>query len=839
MRDGPATWALIVAIDEYDDAGLRSLEGPVADACEAVGWLRKLGVPDGHILLHASPSDASQSALDALGLSYLDAREPTIWSSIARLRGEQGSRLFVFLFGHGLYDPQSRRLFLTQEAGVGGAYVNLGIDEYRELFLSMSFRDQVLVMDGCLNYPYADTVRPTVEAAMHAGVTGYTAQPGNGMIECFAASQDQRAAEIDGRGAFARRLFAAIDPDAPLPDGVDFDFGSGERRLDVRMVMDKVIPQVERDAAALVPPVTQRPQYFRHGRAGAEAGSAFCTLPATESKSITVELAPLDVTPHAERVRVWLDEMPYWTHTEPAIPGDPVTFPLTVVLPAGVRAVAACELAAQTGWQPPDRASFVTNQDQVITLVAGPGQPIALGPSDGLGSAPPGVEINTGPVEFGVKLIESDGSPAYEMNSDRYRTVAARTGLIDTGAGLISDEAGIDVQIHEDGPTFSVDGFAFEAGVRLVNLVADEVRAVIPQGYHVQIMAPANVAVAGLRLELAGSAEALAGLLSEEDIVAVRRPWEAEPVLSLSPADLEAQPLYGLDPGAATVSLDLPWGTWSTTTRIPPVGETVVQLPDGVGVPPLRIGLIEAMRQRPASGAAEVWLIDDRAAVTSRIGLTDPVERPAVRDSGGLPAVWSLEGPGDRGPWTSVVGSAAHWSFPVSFFGPLGVNADSANPRAEPLSLTPSPDWDLLLSAGRLDALTTEQAVALTNLKWSDYLVGLAGAYAVYASGDPEYLDVVVANLEGLGPLLDVSLLAFAAEGRRDGVISAETLERLERGAAAGAVPVLRWGVPLAVEAARTTRLGEEYTEWSEAIHAVASSLEPTSVWTMWRTDPH
>ncbi len=839
MRDGPSTWALIVAIDEYDDAGLRSLEGPVADACEAIGWLRKLGVPDGHIFLHASPSDASRGAIDALGLSYLDAREPTIWSSIAQLRGEQGSRLFIFLFGHGLYDPQSRRLFLTQEAGVGGAYVNLGIDEYRELFLSMSFRDQVLVMDGCLNYPYADTARPTVKAAMHPSITGYTARPGNGLVECFAASQDQRAAEIDGRGAFARRLFAAIDPDTPLPDGVDFDFGSGERRLDVRMVMDKVIPQVARDAAALVPSVTQQPQYFRHGRAGAEAGFAFCTLPATESKSITVELTPQDVTPHAERVRVWLDEMPYWTHTEPAIPGDPVTFPLTVVFPAGVRGVAACQLAAQTEWQAPDRASFVANDDQVVTLVAAAGQPIALGPRDGLGSAPPGVEINSGTVEFGVKLVERDGSPAYEMNSAHYATVAERTGLIDTGAGLISDDAGIDVQIHEDGPTFSIDGFAFEAGVRLVNRVADEVRAVIPPGYHVQIVAPANVAVAGLRLELAGSAEALAGLLSEEDVVEVGRPWESDPVLRVSPAGLEAQPVYGLDPGAATVSLDLPWGTWSTTVRIPPVGETVVQLPEAVGVPPLRVGLVEAMRQRPLGGAAEVWVIDDRAVMTSRIGLTDPVERPAVRDGDGLPAVWSVEGPGDRGPWTSVVGSAGHWSFPVSFFGPLAVNADPANPRAEPLSLTPSPDWDLLLSAGRLDVLTTEQAVALTNLKWSDYLVGLAGAYAVYASGDPEYLDVVVANLEGLGPLLDVSLLAYAAELRREAATSSETLERLERAAAAGAVPVLRWGVPLAVEAARTTRLGDEYPEWSAAIHVVASSLEPTSVWTMWRTDSH
>ena len=775
MRDGPSTWALIVAIDEYDDAGLRSLEGPVADACEAIGWLRKLGVPDGHIFLHASPSDASRGAIDALGLSYLDAREPTIWSSIAQLRGEQGSRLFIFLFGHGLYDPQSRRLFLTQEAGVGGAYVNLGIDEYRELFLSMSFRDQVLVMDGCLNYPYADTARPTVKAAMHPSITGYTARPGNGLVECFAASQDQRAAEIDGRGAFARRLFAAIDPDTPLPDGVDFDFGSGERRLDVRMVMDKVIPQVARDAAALVPSVTQQPQYFRHGRAGAEAGFAFCTLPATESKSITVELTPQDVTPHAERVRVWLDEMPYWTHTEPAIPGDPVTFPLTVVFPAGVRGVAACQLAAQTEWQAPDRASFVANDDQVVTLVAAAGQPIALGPRDGLGSAPPGVEINSGTVEFGVKLVERDGSPAYEMNSAHYATVAERTGLIDTGAGLISDDAGIDVQIHEDGPTFSIDGFAFEAGVRLVNRVADEVRAVIPPGYHVQIVAPANVAVAGLRLELAGSAEALAGLSvgrgcrRGRSSLGIRsgaqgvagRPRGSSPCMALTPGLRRSRSICRGGRGARRFGFRRLVRPWCSCPR-------------RWGF--LRFGLVWSRRcaQRPLGGAAEVWVIDDRAVMTSRIGLTDPVERPAVRDGDGLPAVWSVEGPGDQGPWTSVVGSAGHWSFPVSFFGPLAVNADPANPRVEPLSLTPSPDWDLLLSAGRLDVLTTEQAVALTNLKWSDYLVGLAGAYAVYASGDPEYLDVVVANLEGLGPLLDVSLLAYAAELRREAATSSE-----------------------------------------------------------------
>ena len=176
-------------------------------------WLLALGVPAEQILLHASPTEASEQPLKDLLTemqrpSYLAATEPAIWASVDQLRNGSGSRLFVFLAGHGLYDPETRRMFLTQEAGVAGAWVNLGLDEYLELFLSMDYPTQFVFLDGCQNYPYADSTRPTVKAAMHAGVTGYTARPGNRLAVCYAASQDQRAAEIEGRGAFLRRLAA-------------------------------------------------------------------------------------------------------------------------------------------------------------------------------------------------------------------------------------------------------------------------------------------------------------------------------------------------------------------------------------------------------------------------------------------------------------------------------------------------------------------------------------------------------------------------------------------------------------------------------------------------------
>src|SRR5947209_7248984 len=154
MNEGQTTWALVVGIDKYDAAPtVRELQGAVADAVVAVQWLRQLGVPDAQIRLHASPSATNAAALNQLGLVYKPARDPDIWSSVSDIREQTGTRLFVFLFGHGLYEPSTRRLFLTQEAGVGGAWNNMGIELYIELFLSMKFARQFLVLDGCLNKP--------------------------------------------------------------------------------------------------------------------------------------------------------------------------------------------------------------------------------------------------------------------------------------------------------------------------------------------------------------------------------------------------------------------------------------------------------------------------------------------------------------------------------------------------------------------------------------------------------------------------------------------------------------------------------------------------------------
>src|SRR5260370_9944369 len=112
MNEGQTPWALVVGIDRYDAAPtVRELQGAVADAIVAVQWLRRLAVPDTQIRLHASPSTSNAPALNQLGLAYKPARNPDIWSSVSDLRQQTGTRLFVFLFGHGLYDPSTRTLF--------------------------------------------------------------------------------------------------------------------------------------------------------------------------------------------------------------------------------------------------------------------------------------------------------------------------------------------------------------------------------------------------------------------------------------------------------------------------------------------------------------------------------------------------------------------------------------------------------------------------------------------------------------------------------------------------------------------------------------------------------
>jgi hypothetical protein len=153
----------------------------------------------------------------------------------------------------------------------------------------------------------------------------------------------------------------------------------------------------------------------------------------------------------------------------------------------------------------------------------------------------------------------------------------------------------------------------------------------------------------------------------------------------------------------------------------------------------------------------------------------------------------------------------------------------------DPLSLTAQPLWDLLVTAGRLDALTSEEARVMSYGKWEDPILGLAGAYALYATGS----DLVLTVLSNLRVLQmkhpDVTLLKAADAVHRLGAVGQRN-DAVSSLASSSAVPVLRWGIPIARVLAQSVPPVDAVTRWDALLATVERTLSPTSVWTAWTT---
>jgi hypothetical protein len=148
-----------------------------------------------------------------------------------------------------------------------------------------------------------------------------------------------------------------------------------------------------------------------------------------------------------------------------------------------------------------------------------------------------------------------------------------------------------------------------------------------------------------------------------------------------------------------------------------------------------------------------------------------------------------------------------------------------------------------------LDALPAERAYELTYRKWEDALLGLAGAYAVYALPADErtdpFLQTVLGNLTVLAyrphgrPVPDIDLLGAALTARRGGALSPGERSTLESWGRSGAVPVLRWGVPLAIRLVDDGVLPvTSFGRWREELCRIEEAMSSISVWTAWRAQP-
>lgn len=167
--------------------------------------------------------------------------------------------------------------------------------------------------------------------------------------------------------------------------------------------------------------------------------------------------------------------------------------------------------------------------------------------------------------------------------------------------------------------------------------------------------------------------------------------------------------------------------------------------------------------------------------------------------------------------------------FPLNEDGPVAVQIGSS-PRAEPLSVSPSPHWDRLVSSGRLDDITPDEAVGLTREKWREPLLGLAGGYACFAQRSDDYVRIVLRNLRRLDPELPDLTLLTAALDRRSGVRHRTVRAQLEELAATGALPIFRWGFALGILAARHYNV----SPLVDRLTAIEPTLATNSIWTLW-----
>jgi hypothetical protein len=871
MNEASTTWALVVGIDQYDSSNVPPLQGAIADAVAAVGWLRNLGVPDGQILLNASAGPASKAALQALTLPYAAARKADIAGSIHHLsQVVGGTRLLVFLCGHGFYEPSSGRMFLVQDFDTNGQWPNLGIKAYVEKFLSLPFRRQFLFMDGCLNYPYPEPLRPRFLAE---GPSGGAPEkpPAATMVTCFAASVGEWALERNGRGLFLSSLLPQLDPANPCadyPNALTYSFDEGTRTVDLDRLMDPYITELVSATTASA----QHPRVFVEGVGESVDGAhpLFRVLPDLDTVTVSLTVTPSEAAVDVKRLSVWIEDPPPPFPSKYLYQPPPLVVPVQLRLPLGADGVALCELRPNSPWaEVSTRWPFKADTDQPVSfsLTHAQYQPALAGP------------VESGPLRFSVKVRTPKGHgygalrrpEANFPGRTSYDQVTSVIGLPEVPADNQAVADGVTVTLHEDGPQFTAENWAAKAGAETAAAWASAVQAVLPQNPDLPEDLRVTTIVRGdiapkyekLRLELPdGGARRLAGPLASHPAVVIERgpvtrppAWRltsspaseqldgVEEVLSLS--ELEQRPGVAIQPGPVRVSVELPWGSWTEAVQVPAWGIEQIDLPTTIGVPPLRVALADDLSYLAERDRAEQPMILGLQGDTPpQATLVNLVERhgtdPEVVASPSASAAWSIAQPGRDGV-LRLEGPTATL-FPLAGRS-LAVDRADGMPRVEPLSATAAPEWDLLIGTGQLEVLETWVARDLAVLA-DDELLRLACAYVLYARREWMMLnDVMIAGGWPRQLDLDEALLLLAAayaglSFNLDGRSWSEDLamEGVRWAAEAGQVPLLRWGVDLALTVLTAEALHEnsKIAAWYAALAAIRPRLSPRSVWTSW-----
>jgi hypothetical protein len=812
------SWALVVGIDQYDVADVPSLTGAVADAVAAVKWLRTFGVPDSQILVNASPSPTSKPDLDAIKISTEAATFGQIWASIHKLcKVADGARLFIFLSGHGLYDAADGRLFLTQDYGVNGDLsANLGLDAFKDFFLSLVFLEQFFFFDGCQNYPVSPSLRSPVKARTPP-IAGYTPRPENGMAACYAASQNQFALEIDGRGAMLHHLLNELDwvqlcalpPHDPRHSAIIYDWHTGRRTLDLRRLFLNFVKPVVTEAAGKEGRL-QTPVLEPYGTAAGRLDLPILELPAEPTAELRIAVEPPQATDAVAQINISLRSPRRDYYLPPLKP--PLVLPDACRVPQKGDIEPLCYLNSDTSWviKTAPRPFTVSRpqHDAVFELERKSGRdptPLA-GQAEG--------ELGF----FNIRLMAADGKQTY-VPDQVYVDIHQATGL-----DMPTQWAGPDGVImwpHEYGPDFAVLDYAPDGGRNLIDGWARAFARIGPGDVdHVVIVPPGKLPKdhqPNLEFRIPNGARALGGFLTEERVVFIERAsessegrfWRGNGDYSLGA--LEDLKRIRVEPGYHRIRVELPWGNWTDLIDVRHKGVAVCQLPEKIGLPPLRNTVAQDFIGRLMARSPGTLMI---RSTERRPGFELTRWRP-LRDTARFKSgrVLSLE-------FEHLEPHARFATIAWPFDRTLAIDLAGSFPRAEPYSTTPIAEWDLLVTCGRLDAIAPERLSELCHGGWAsmperDDILGIALAYAAHTA---EAWDDLRAILGALGDLAN-SIIDVALLERTCCVTDLTMEEALTRRLAAGELPVFLWGLSLARDAAREAllidRIGAATVTWS------------------------
>ena len=844
--DAPTTWALVIGIDQYDNPDeMPPLTGAAADAVAAVQWLRQLGVPAEQILLHAAPSEATKPALDAVGVPYRPARAGVVFESIARLDAvKTGTRLFIFLSGHGLYEPSSGRLFLLQDAGKGFQLFNIGIQAYGDLFLSWPFKRQFLFIDGCQNYPYSQAERQKIKADGPPGLRDhFTPDPENSLIACFAASQGQTADEVNGRGALLNRLLPALNPADPWLWAVDLDFGTGRRAVDLRkLIYGHLIGQVEHDTRN---GSRQRLQAYPLGAAQSEDCWPVLALCSTPSSHVRVDVKPAHAITAVQSLYVRVKDEPQWSLPRRQQPGKPIVTPIEAHLPKGLQGRAECYVRPNSdGWHLyRSELKFETSNNKDLTFnLSRRGRQPAPPPPPAASAEPPGPDAYAS-----VETVGPDGQPAFPLYD--YAPVAGELSIPEPHTG---DQVapGVTIIRHENGPEFrgasdariTVAETAFAWADAINKATAADIAVVTSAWGRGDADMPPNVRV----IMPPGGAGALAGPLASIPAMSMTpagEPLDTAVAQPHSLQDLEATPEFRIEPGPTHVALTLPWGSWAQTVHVPMVGTAKVAVPASVGTPPLRVPLAAELH-RPRQDILGVG-----GPIPQAWARSAPDSAPIAQlTASTATADWAFNVPGEIFLAGEAVYCTLQASPALTFPAQLGrtLAVDLQNRRVEPLGATPAPEWDLLIGLGLIDAVDTERAFALIRLPGTDPLLRLAAGYVLWSAGElqalqrsgfeyslgPATLDQTVLTLAMYDRLPNLSNPSIPQNSSPPYLAPPTVIEWLNRWAQRKDMPLFRWGLGLILNLIERVTGDLSFDLWRSALLAVEAGLSGASTWT-------